>query len=542
MGAAAKAVSGLGRELTNSGLQSRLTVTPIASFPASLTTPIPATSTQGERMVALISNHTATGTITFTGTAPFSVAAASDTSYTLPINTDNPGEPIIYVTSTIFGAINASGVTISGLTGGQVVVYGMQAANRMIVGEVKLADKWVEHSPVEQRGTYDQDYNLLALATEGEWEWQADFYADEALALFLGGYASDATTTTIPAVPISVLTATSITTSGNASAANQPTAPGMVLICVIASGTTTAQTVSVTGTNIYGETITEVVVPSTKTAGTYVSSNVFATIAANGIVWGAFGGGTLTVTAVFGWSYTNSGPSDNLNSFALENYDSTGSFAAPYCLVNEWTIEGGANKEAKITAKGICQKAFPVGNPATTSNQVTAFSQVLDKPTTGWQALLFIDAVGGTPGTTQCGDLIDWKVTGKIDWVAKHTSWANPPNRLWKVAYRKRRHIEIEVTLDMTTTSFQNEYMARERRSTRYVQLQLLGPFMGASAGTNYYEGATITLPVKWIETSERDYTTGKESVEVKLKGVAKVQPALGYSHKIAWYSHVNAW
>jgi hypothetical protein len=316
-----------------------------------------------------------------------------------------------------------------------------------------------------------------------------------------------------------------------------------VLQCTIGGAPATAATVSITGVNIFGETVTEVVVPSTKTAGTWVSSNIFQSISASGIVYGAFGGSaTLTVGGVFGYQYSNAGPSDNLNSFALEQYDSTGSFVAPYCLVDEWTVEGGADKEAKITAKGPAQQVYPVGNPATTTNQITAFAQPLDKPLSGWRAIVTIDGLSGTVGTTQNVDVMDWKVMTKINWVAKHTSWGNPPTRTWNRAYRKRRAVTCEFTLDMTSTTFQNEYQAWKQRKKRQVQITLRGPLLGVNAGTTYYEGFQFNLPVRWVETAERDLTTGKDAVEIKLKGVAEYEPALAYSHLVTWWTRIKAW
>ncbi len=189
MGAAAKGLTGVGTEFTNSGMQSRLTPTAITALPASLSTAIPGTSTNGERLAIGFYNPTAAGTVSVAGTAPLSLAAITELTSSIP-TMELPGEVAWYATTNIFGAVNASGVTIgSGLTGGTVVIYGIQAANRLVVGEWKLADKVKEHSPTEQRGVYDADFHLLALAQDPEWELTQDFYADDGLWLFQGAYA-----------------------------------------------------------------------------------------------------------------------------------------------------------------------------------------------------------------------------------------------------------------------------------------------------------------------------------------------------------------
>jgi len=537
LGAAAKGLTGVGTEFTNSGMQSRLTPTAITALPAS-----PGTSTNGERLAIGFYNHTAAGTVSVAGTAPLSLAAITELTSSIP-TMELPGEVAWYATTNIFGAVNASGVTIgSGLTGGTVVIYGIQAANRLVVGEWKLADKVKEHSPTEQRGVYDADFHLLALAQDPEWELTQDFYADDGLWLFQGAYASAATSATIPAAPPTILTAaTSVTTAGNASATAQPTAPGMIIGITLTGSPTTAQTVSVTGVNLFGETVIEVVVPSTKTAGTWYSSNVFTSIAANGIVWGAFGAGTIGALGYFGWKLSGN-PSDILSSFALEQYDSTASYIAPFALVDEWSMEGGSEKEWKVQAKGPCQQVIPVGNPATTTNQITQFGQIIDKPYTGWRAFVTIDALSGTIGTTQNLDAMDWKLVTKINWKSKHTSWGNPPTRTWNRAYRQRRKIEVEFTLDMTQATFQAEYDAWKKRRKRLVQLTLRGVQLGIDGGTTYYHGGVFNLPVRWVEVAERDFQSGKDSVEVKLKGICEFENSLGYSHNYTWFSRLPVW
>lgn len=545
MGSAAKAITGIAAEPTATpGLQVLLAATPAASFPASLTTNV-TNAPLGMRLVYYVVNHTTTGTIATTGTAPLTGGAQTDTSYTLPLPPqESTGEPIVYVTPVPFASVNASGIALTGLTGALITVYGIQAAKRLIVGEVKLNDHVKEYSPVEQRGSFDEDFNQLALTQDPMWEFAADFYADDSFFAYLGAYSAAPTVTPLPAAGVAVLASTSVASGSSASAALQPTAPGMVLqIAFGGSAATTAASVSVTGTDRYGETITEVVVPTTKAGGTWTSVNVFASIAVNGIVWGAFGAGvTITVTGYFGWLITGN-PNDLLQSFAMEQYDSTGSFCAPFCLVDEWEITGGQEKEQKVAAKGVAQNVYPVGNPATSGNLITQFAQIIDRPYSGWRNVVWIDPIANAPGTTQNADLIDWKLNIKVNWTPKHTSWGNPPVRMWNRAYRKRRKLALEVTLDMTQATYQQEYVAWKQRRLRLVQIQTQGEFIGNVTGTNYYLGATFIMPLKWQEVPERDFSPGQESVILKLKGNLQFWAALGYSHNISWVTRLpGAW
>ncbi len=541
MGSAAKATVGVGIEATQSGMLQLLTPTPISGLPASLSTPIPAG--QKMRIAIYVMEHTATGTITITGTAPLTGGAVNETSTTFAIPED-PGIGQWYVTSTVFGAVNASGVTVTGLTGGQVLLFGIQDATRLFVAGTKLTHKNDEQSTVLQRGTFDEDYNLVRRVFKDEWETSTDFYADEGLWLLFGGYAGSSviTRTTLPNPGVAVLASTSVVTSGSVSAALQPSAPGMVLQCIIGGAPATAATVSVTGINIYGEHITETIVPSTKNTGTFYSDTAFQSIDSNGIVYGAFGGSaTLTINGFYGFLYSGA-PQDVLDTFSLLNYDSTGTFVAPFCLVNEWAYEFGMEKEAKLSGKGPTQLILPVGDMSNAANQGDTFAQPTAQPSAGWQNIVYIDDLSGSFGGTANPDWTDGKVTITTNYTPRYTGWSIVPIATWNRAYRKRRKIALEMTFDMTAATYNKEYRAFVRRQTRLLRVEARGQYNGTVSGTRYYLGSKFDLPLKWLDVPERDFTTGTESVILKLKASAKVQPSLGYSHNISWVSRYGGW
>ena len=534
----------------NSGLYSLLSPTAVSALPVSLTNSLPASAPYGWRLLIRVWAHTATGTITVAGTAPFTAAVVSETTTTLPL-AEKPGDYIDYVTTNVYATVNASGVTLGGgLTNGQVVIYGMQACftGRMTPGEMKLMMKFGEHSPTEQRGVFEEDFHLLRLKAEPEWEYASDLYDDRNLFLFFGFYnsAANLTVASIPASPTSLLVATAAATSGSASLTTQPTAPGYILIVTIAGGPATAATVTVTGVNEYGESYSEVIVPSTKSNGTWYSEGRFSSVNASGVAWGAFGGvATVAVSGVFGYSYTGSadqtGP--GLSTFCIEQWDSEASLAAPYAVVDEVTLEFGMDKEFKVSGKGPCQYVFPVGDLTSSANQITAFAQPQDVPDTGWRAIAFIDPIGNAFGTTLSADVIDGKITVKVNQAPRWTSAWNPPWLAWSRMYRKRAKITVDMTLDFTSTVADKEFnQGFMRRQQRRVQIQVRGALLGTSGGTTYYKGFTANLPLRWTQDAERDFTTGQESVILKLKGNAYYDIPLGYSHKFTWYSTFAQW
>jgi hypothetical protein len=543
MGSAAKSVSGVAIEQQQGGLYQVLAPTLTSALPASLTNTIASSGTAtGARLLVRVFNHSSAGTITLTGLAPLTGAVAAETTTSLAVP-EKPGVVVEYITSSVFASINASGVTLgSGLAGGTVVVYAIQVAKRLLPGETKIMDKVKEFSPTEQRGSFDHDFHLLSLTAEVAAEFTGPLYPDSSSLLYYIGYNNAPTVTSLPTTPTVILGSTSVVAGSSISAALQPVWPGQVLACVIGGAPATAATVAITGTNEYGQTITEVVVPSTKTAGTFYSANRFLTIAVTGIVYGAFGGtATLSINGSNGWTLSGN-PGDVLASMALENYDSTGSFTVPWLLCDEWSLEGGADKEAKVTFKGPAQNVYSVGVAATTSNQVTAFASPLDRPETGWQTRYYIDAMTGTPGTTLWGDVMEYKLTVKTPQKFRYTSWGNPPYAIPNRAYRNRREIDIEMTCDETSTTYAAEYAAYDQRRERLLQFTIHGQLLATQAAVNFYAGPTFTLPLRWIDEPVRDFDVAKEAPILKLHGKAFFDPALGYSHLMTWNTRFASW
>jgi len=546
MASTPKGYSGVALENT-SGIQQLLSATAVSSLPVSLTSSTALTAaTTGMHLLIRAYNHTATGTITVAGTAVNSLAVVSETTTTIPI-LENPGNYADYVTSAVYGAVNASGVTLGGgLTNGSITIYGIQAAKRMVLGEFKLVDKRQEHVVPTQRADFSESHiPSLPLADDPEWEYQADLWPDSSSFIFTTGINASPTTTAIPASPVAILGATSVTTSGTVSASLQPTTPGMILVIALTGSPTTAQTVSVTGTNVYGETVTEVVVPSTKTAGTWYSYNTFASIASNGIAYGAFGGtGSITVNGQFLWQLSANTSDAPLNSFAACQYDGIGSYVAPDCITDSWELQFGEDKEAKISAKGKCQAVLNVGNFATTTSQVPALTNPLDEAITGWRGLVFIDAISGAPGTTSFGTAIEGKIACALKQKTTHTSAWNPPARWFSKVDRGRREIMVELKVYMDATTYQNEYAQAWKRGTRrLIQIQLQGlNAMGTSSGTTYSPGYTFNMPVRWVEDPTREFTLSQEFVTLTLKGRAYYDPGLGYDLNVTLNSRYQAW
>lgn len=532
-------------ESTFGGIQQLLSETAVSALPASLTSSTALTAANtGMHLMFVVWAHTATGTISSAGTAPNSLAAVTSTSTTLEIRPTNDFPYAVYVTPEIYGAVNASGITVSGLTNGRLVIYGIQAATRLLPGEVKFNDKRKDYLVKQQRGTFAPSHMPpVPLTYEPDWEFAADIQPDSTYLLVPAGFSSSVTTTALPAGGTQLLASTSVTASGNASASTQPTAPGMVVQIALSGSPTTAQTVSVTGTNLDGETLTEVVVPSTKTAGTWTSKTVFQSIASNGIAWGAFGAGNIVVTGFYGWQYQTT-PTDPMASVTFYQWDSVGNRVIPFGVCNEWELAGGWEKEAKLAMKGMGQIVGHMGNIASASQQGPALVQSQDLAITGWQSVAYIDAISGTAGTTQQTSVRDWKLSGKNMWETIRTGQFYPPYAYFSRAYHNRHEVTLEMTLDMLIADYQNEYAGAFKKGTRrLVQLwcRHSNPIATIS-GTPYYLGFKLNFVVRWMEDPQLKYELNKPNVEITLKAIAYLDAVTGYDAQITWVTRLPSW
>lgn len=530
------------------GLYPLLTPTPVSSLPVSLTNTIASSSTPfGMHLLIRAYNHTATGTITATGTAPLTLAAVTETTTTLPL-LDSPGWYADYTTKAIFGAVNSSGVTLGGgLTNGTIAIYGVQAAHRLIVGEFKLNDKRSDHMPVIQSGTFDEaSQPVLPMVEDPEWEYSGDFYPDDLEWLIEAGLNASPTVTAVPVGGTSLLGSTSVATSGTASLSTQPTAPGMILAITLGGTAPTAsQAITVTGT-LAGtlETITETII-TTKTQGTFYSNNVYASVAASGVAFGAFGAGaTITITGYFLWQLSAQ-PSNaaNLGVFAAYQYDGIGNYVAPLCLVDSWELAFNETSEIKIGAKGPTQAILLVGDTTSASQQGPTFSLPQDQAIMGWNTLYFLDQLSGTPGTTQLLRVMEGKIAYNNKYKTTHTSAWNPPARWYAVKDRGRREIRLELKFYMDATTYDTVYASGFKKGKRYIfQMQIIGTPPATSGGTTYYPGWTVTVPFRFAEDPKREFTLSQEYVTVTMTGVVYKAPSLSYALQLVSNTHIQSW
>ncbi len=523
-----------------------LAATAVSSLPASVTTQPNAIAGSsvytGSRLLIVVKGNSATGTITVAG-KDFSQAqnAISEATPTIPI-AGSASNPVTtgyeYLTSNIYSTVNASGVTVSGLTGGTVTIYALDSARSMQPCLMDAEEKKAMFSPQEQRGLVSRNTNIQRLNKVVDiGSFKENFYPDTAAWWFgRSVVGSSPTQVTIPATP-TVLKASYAVAGGNTTMTTQPnTLSNGDIIQLVVTGSSAVGTVVIPGTNPLGQAITETVQCGAPGAangnGTFYTQQVFATI---GTV--SFTGLTSGSVAFNGYyllqeTYTAStaGAGDTLNPVEIDWVDGTDYVSLPYSYWTEVTLEGGAEKEITFTAKGGAQDMVAIGNRTTTPLSATALAyapaigaagafstsggtaaglwQPFDTGVSGWQAQWYSDALSGTVGTTALNNVLDWKIIFKTPFKASYATilW----DRFQKL-YRQQREIEIDLTVDFIDLV---QYENFRQNIPQLMQLYIQGPPVGSSAG---YKNWKFNFVVKATETKRDPSKMDRVEATIKL-------------------------
>jgi len=482
----------------------------------------------GMRCHILVYNNTATGTVTITGT-DINGNAINETTPTIPIfagnaATDEQGR-FDYLTTHVFGAINASGITTTGLIGGQVMINGVPGARWLMPATAKITPKYGEFSPKEHRALPDLNTHKIQTVKDVDIQFDTTLYPDSSLFApfaLVNSVTNPSTWASSPSSPTSLLAATPVSGSP-LSLTTQPTAPGMKLILVIASASASG-TITLSGTNPDGESISESINGSGN--GTYYSTMAYKSISASDIVVTGFTSGTLAVTGVFGWNPTFF-PSLNPFSLTTEWYTGTDSVAVPGCVFEELSLDFEVDKEFKLSMKGLGQDYIYLGNRSTnplSGQQTSNLAQPVDFPLPVWNGEVFIDPLSNSPGTTQFGDLIKGKITFKAPLEALHKLTTR---QTYAVAYRKQISVEFEGTADYT-----NLLQAEQFRQDFKQYLQFT--FQGRNVGAGNYQAMNVIIPFKF---NKFDVTSTPEMAAptVDFAGIGEYDAGIGASYKIVW-------
>jgi len=322
--------------------------------------------------------------------------------------------------------------------------------------------------------------------------------------------------------PQTLLAATNVSGSP-LSLSTQPTAPGMPLILQVSNNPSTTGTITIAGTNQYGQSVSETIIAAASNA-IYYSSNVYSAVAASGITVSGLTGGKLAISGVYGWQYVFL-PGDTVYSASIEAFTGVDSFLLPWAMIEEADLEFGMDKEAKLTSKGVMQDRLVIGDRTTAYlnvNRITALGQPGDLPIVGWQSLVYIDTTAGAAPTTAFGDLLECKLNFKSP---QKPNWTATNSQNYNRVNRGQRETMFSGKIDLTNVL---QWEAYRLNTLQYVTFQLLGQAIGGGNNKMWQ----WTFPASW-DDFDIDSEPSKEHVEASVQATSQYDANLGGSYRL---------
>lgn len=529
MGSTAKGLLAIYMEPTSAaGRQTLLPPTAVSATMSLTTQPNANAASALMYLHIIVSGATTSGTVAIAGKKADGVTAVSETSTTLAAATAlQPNAE--YCTQATFNTVNASGITITGLTGGVVTIYGIYAATKLVPADFNVTEKFDNFSAKDHRGILYKDIRVQQLNKHVSLDkFDTALYPETSLWWAFCTFGASPTTSLIASVGSTpdILKAATAVSGSPLSLTTQPISPGELLQLVV-TGASASGSIAISGTNQFGQSVSETILASGN--GTYYAQNVYSAVNASGIVVTGLTSGSLAVNGFFATKWTFTMPSDPINTIACAIFTGTDSAAYPFGIIDSGDFTMDVEKEINITCKTTTQDRVALGNRATNplnTSLLPTYGQPIDFPAAGWSSLIYIDAITGTPGTTQYYDLLTSKFT--INTGAKPTFTALN-QQVYSRFYREPAEIKFEADVDFTN---QNEYENFRQFVKRLFvfKFQESNRFLGSSSSTPVYKYWQFTLPAKY---EMFDLDRSKEKVTAKMTGIVEYAESLGYAAKL---------
>jgi len=513
---------------TNQGRQLLLAETTVSATMSATTQPIAVSSASSHmHLHIIIKGATASGTVTIAGKKSDGTTAVTETTPTIAVATSTQPSTH-YCTQATYNSINSSGITTTGLTGATITVYGILQATKLVPVTYDPKQAFDPFNPNDHRGINYHAIRWTQLNKKVTFDkFESAMYPETDTFLGFTLFNSSPTTATVPGTPDALKTTTAV--SGTPlSLTTQPTAPGELLQLVV-TGTAVYGTITITGTNQYGQAITEVVT-CVGGAGTFYTQNVFASVGSGGIAITGLTSGSLAVNGFFGtkWTYLLSG-TQTLQTLCIGAFSGTETALYPFSFFESAELDMDVMKEIKVSAKIAAQDAVIVGNRSTSpmnTSRLPSLGQPFDGPVVGWNTLIYIDSLSGTAFTTAYNDLLTCKIKVATGQKPVYTA---TNSQLFNRVYveGKSTDLTIDATVDFTDSV---QYELFRQNVKQLVGIKFQSPYYIGNSSGPLFKYWQFTLPLKY---EMFDLDRSKEKVEAKIAGIAEYEPSLGYAAKL---------
>lgn len=469
------------------------------------------------------------------------------------------------------------------------------AATRRFAVDKSVSADWQPtfENPVEARGSYAGSYVHILHMIQAVGKIAAAVYPDDLCYIMRMCVSGTPTVTALQPTAPAVLAATALTatTTQSVSATTQPNAMadcvgtnvGKILAITLSNASSNTQqiTVTVVGTDIFGNALTEAVVFTTgtttpsKVSGTNTvtlyTKSYFKTINASGITFSS--ATTMPTTdqvalaAVNGflWLFQPDMGVNTLNSGTFEYMDGVASWQLPGSIVDKATIQASIGKSLQLSgsfqskqkvalaaAAGSINPAASLGDPAALTNIADTVIQAI--PT--YQTTFFADDMGTAPGTTAISArLSDFKFDIDNGIKLSKTADGTPyPTFISRDYYGDKVTAAITLLFNSygggtTDPADIAKFLAFTSRTVRSAfpgpALQCGGlsvagswPTWAQQSGKGGYYGFAVDLAGKWTQVTETAIDT-KAAFAFTLNSEVDIQN-MGVPYQITVISRIN--
>lgn len=231
----------------------------------------------------------------------------------------------------------------------------------------------------------------------------------------------------------------------------------------------------------------------------------------------AIGGPTTGVTDGSGTDkiYTNTMPTTaqaTLKSYSFEAGDDKEQESAAYGVCKSITLTGAPGETVKMSGVILTRGVNALGG-GFTAVALPAVSELITN-----QGKLFLDAIGGTAGTTQITSQIQgFKIQYDFTVVPKFTMDGSLD---WTYAVLTDWKITGEVTFEQDTAALRAAGARADfvTQTAKILQLKLLGGTITTPGTTYQQKQVVITHPIKWLNPPPLSDMNGNDLVVMKFQ------------------------
>jgi hypothetical protein len=196
-------------------------------------------------------------------------------------------------------------------------------------------------------------------------------------------------------------------------------------------------------------------------------------------------------------------------------------------------FEANVKDTCKLTLKGMAQDKIAIGdrtsNPLQTSRVTSIGTPLSDIPLAGWQTQIYIDSITGTAQTTLFTDPEESiKIVLKTP-VDRHYTFTNA--QTFSRAYPVKPECTVDATYDILNLLQEEQF---RQNLKQYLVVATFGRFIGTTGGTNYAEGWTWTLPVRYDGEYGQEADVSKGNVFAKPKLRCEYDSSLGSAYSLS--------